>query len=141
MFNLYAIIIALFTVSGLAVAIWSGIKITQSRKTTQWPQTEGVIDKSSLDANGIPDIVFSYQLNGKTYHGRVDTPGASDVTPEISKRFLDQYSAEDNVLVFYDPDKVEHAILNPGPRSDDWFIFVAGLGAMLLGGGFLLTGI
>jgi len=139
LFNFYGIIIGLFTVAGLGVAVWSWVKIIQGRKTTQWPQAEGVIIKSSLDANGIPDIVFSYQVNDKIYQGRVDTPGAVDVTPEISKRYLSQYSVAHNVLVFYDPANVEHAILNPGPRHDDWLVFVAGLGAMLLGGFFLLT--
>jgi len=121
-FNFYSIIIGLFAVGGLGVALWSWMKIVQGRKTAQWPRVESIIVRSSLDASGIPNIECSYRVNDKTYHAPVETPGASDVTPEICKRYLDQYPAETKVLVFYDPDKVEHAILQPGPKHDDWLV-------------------
>jgi len=139
MFNYYAIIIALFTLNGFVVALWFGMKIIRARKTRQWPQAPGRIVKSVLDANGIPQIEFTYQVNDKTYNIALNTPGASDVTPEICQRYLDQYPIEANVQVFYHPDKLEHATLQPGPKRDDWLVFATGLGSALLGGSFLLT--
>ncbi len=138
MFNPYAIILGLFAIAGFAVALWAGIKILKGRKTLNWSKVEGVIDHAELSSDSNLHIEYSYTVASRTYRRPLETPGISDTTPELAKRYLERYPVNAKVEVFYNPEQIDQATLTPGPGHDDWLLFVAGMGAMVLGISFLI---
>jgi len=132
MFNPYVITLSLFVVAGLLVTIRSWLNITKARKRLKWPTVEGIIKESNRES-----IVFSYTVEEQTYTNTMDFQ--LELSPELKSNNTHQnkYPQGDKVTIFYEPGNPENGTIEPETGNDNWLIFLLGLGASLLGLGFL----
>lgn len=136
MFNAYAIIIGLFILGGLLTAAWGGVLIARARAMRRWPGVEGIIETAEparQDDDLLPHIVFSYRVDGKTYRRAVEFPAGTLPTPELGAAWLRKYTPDSRVTVYYDPQRPDSALLEPGRGAGDWLVFALGAGSVLLG--------
>lgn len=137
--NLYPIILALVTLGGIGISLWGWMILQKSRRTRQWPRTTGRIEVSnpSSAANDLlPEIVFSYRLDGKDYRRPFTFPEGTHPLPEFAKFYTEKYPVGATVDIYYQPDQPEIATLEPGAQGD-WMILAMGI-AMTLGGALSL---
>lgn len=133
--NLYSLILAAVTLGGVGISIWGWLILQKSRKVEQWPQVKGQIEASnptSKENDLLPEIIFSYQVNEKTYRRQFQFPEGTHPLPEFSKAYNEKYPAGKIVDVFYNPEKPEIATLEPSTQGD-WMILAMGV-AMTIGG-------
>ncbi len=133
--NLYSIILASVALGGIGISIWGWLILQKSRKIKQWPRIIGIIESSnptSAENDLLPEIVFSYQLDGKKYQKQFEFPDGTHPLPEFSKAYNEKYPVGKKVEVFYNPDQHEAATLEPGAQGD-WMILAMGI-AMHIGG-------
>jgi len=133
--NFYSIILASVALGGIGISIWGWLILQKSRKIEQWPRTPGTIETSNPTSavnDLLPEIVFSYQLDGKQYQKQFEFPEGTHPLPEFAKAYNDKYPVGKKVDIFYDPDQPETATLEPGAQGD-WMILAMGI-AMVIGG-------
>jgi hypothetical protein len=143
MFNVYTVILSLFTVTGLLTTIWGWVIIHKGRKALRWPRAEGVIEQSERTSPSddlLPHIQFSYTVAGKTYRKTLEFPKGITPTQEFSESYVKKFPAGSDVQVAYDPERPDHATLEPGPAGGDWLVFAFGLGMLIFGIVFLFFG-
>ncbi len=136
MFNTYAIIIALFIVSGLIATGWGWMLIARARRKMDWPAVTGrieVSEASSAEDDLLPHIEYSYSVAGVAYRRRLDFPGGTSPTPEFAASYVEKYPAGAEVQVYYDPRQPAHATLERGVQGGDWLVFVFGVATVLMG--------
>ena len=142
--NLYSVIIALFAVGGAVLAAWVGLAILRKRKTAEWPATQAKVvsgEKSSAENQGLPLVKFAYQVDDRTFDGIVDVPVGEATMPEFADKFLGKYPIGSELTVYYDPSDPAEYTLKPGVDKEDWVLFYLGIATLILGAGFLLTGL
>lgn len=141
------ILLGFFTLVVLMIGFATIVKLREVRAAAQWPKTSGRIVRSQpgfdlvqrhrddMPANErVADIVYEYQVNGTTYHGKRFTL-AEKVAPEEAAGILARFPEGKSVDVFYDPD-------NPANATIDRDMAGLGRGCLILfaiGAGFLLV--
>lgn len=139
--NPYILILAFFTLAGLAMAAWGWRNMMRARKLRHWSTTEGMIEASTpasaLD-DLLPHIEFSYEVAGRHYRRVLDFPSGLNPSQELARNYIERFPAGAEVSVYYDPAQPEQATLERKSGHDDWFIIAIGLGAALFGIGALL---
>ena len=137
--NLYPAILAFVTLSGIGISIWGWMILQKSRITRQWPRATGTIEsfKDSSAVNDLlPEIIFSYQVDGKPYRCHFEFPEGTHPLPEFVTFYRNKYPVGAEAEVFYNPEQPEIATLEPGAQGD-WMILAMGI-AMTLGGALSL---
>lgn len=137
--NLYPIILALVTIAGIGLSIWGWKILQKSRITQQWPRTTGKIDAfnpSSKENDLLPEIIFSYRVDGKTYRRQFEFPEGTHPLPEFVTFYKNKYPVGAEVQIFYNPEQPDIATLEPGAQGD-WMILAMGI-AMTIGGALSL---
>ena len=133
--NLYSLILAAVTLGGIGISIWGWLILQKSRRREQWPQVAGKIEASNTTSqlnDLLPEIIFSYQVNGKDYHKQFEFPEGTHPLPEFTKAYNEKYPVGKTVDVFYNPENPESATLEPNTQGD-WMILAMGV-AMTVGG-------
>ena len=144
MFNPYIIILALFTLGGIAMAAWGWRVLQQSKKVKTWPKTRAKITCSELPGSQFeafsPKIEFCYHIDNQEYQQQQDFQGAS-LSREFCQQYVTKYPVGKEVEVFYNPAKPTQASLEPGVEKGDWMIFACGILAALLGLAMMVFGV
>lgn len=138
----YGIIVALFTLGGLAMAGWGWRMIARGRRTLAWPSVEGIIEEprgAAADDVTLRRIVFSYTVEGRLYRCDIPPPDDTALSPDLAHREVNKYPVGSRVRVHYNPREPAQAILEPGPARDGWLIFSLGLVALAVGAAFLIS--
>lgn len=133
--NLYSVILSLATLGGIGITIWGWLILARSRKTKQWPTTEGRIEVSETSSTVndlLPHIVFSYRVNGKQYRCNFKFPEGTHPLPEFNQTYLKKYPVGNNIPVFFNPEQPDIATLEPETQGD-WMILTLGI-MMTVGG-------
>lgn len=133
--NLYPIILGTVLLGGIIISIWGWRVLAKSRKIKSWPVTKGTIDESdpTSETNDLlPHIVFSYQVEGKTYQRAFQFPDGTHPLPEFNQTYLNKYPVGKEVDVYYDPAQPETATLEAESQGD-WMILALGI-MMTIGG-------
>ena len=141
--NPYTIILSLFVVGSLFATVWGWIVITKGRKTLTWPHVTGKIEESTPTSKVddlLPHILFSYTVSGQHYRQTIDFPRGMTPTPEFTANYMERFPVGVSVEIYYDPQQINNATLEPGPVKGDWLVFVLGLCSALLGIVFLFLG-
>jgi len=134
--NPYTIILSLFVVASLFATIWGWVIISKGRKTLVWPNVTGVVEESTPTSEAddlLPHILFSYIVSGQTYRHTLNFPRGMTPTPEFTASYMARFPVGVSVQVYYDPENIHHATLEPGPVKGDWLVFAIGFCSTLLG--------
>lgn len=139
MFSPYVIIIALFTLTGLASALWALVRIRKSLPSRNWLAVEARVIESHLRSkhDPTPAITVSYTVNDQAFRHTLDTPPVSDTTPEVGQRLVDEHPVDSNLVLFYNPAQPAEVSRKAGVKGEDWFTLAAGIGSMLFGLGLI----
>ncbi|MCK5519763.1 MAG: DUF3592 domain-containing protein [Candidatus Marinimicrobia bacterium] len=118
------IAILFFTFPGIFLLINGTKPILEARQSITWPTTEGKVFKSELvthssggDENGETDtwekaeISYQYQINGKQYSGEKISHFK---TLYSNVETLEKFPVEKKILLHYNPEKPEIAVVVPG---------------------------
>jgi hypothetical protein len=134
--NLYALILAVATLGGIGLTIWGWKTLQKSRKIQLWPQTNGKIESfndTSEQNDLLPEIIFSYEVEGESYRRQFEFPEGTHPLPEFVKFYHGKYPEGSTVTVFYSPEQHEIATLEPSAQGD-WMILVMGVALAIAGG-------
>ena len=96
---------------------------------------ESFKDRSAVN-DLLPEIIFSYQVDGKPYRCHFEFPEGTHPLPEFVTFYRNKYPVGAEAEVFYNPEQPEIATLEPGAQGD-WMILAMGI-AMALGGALSL---
>ncbi len=133
--NLYSLILIIIILGGIGLSIWGWSILKKSRRMEQWPRTRGkieVFNDSSKENDLLPEIIFSYRVDGKTYRRQFEFPEGTHPLPEFVTFYKNKYPVGIEVDVYYDPQHPETATLEPSTQGD-WMILAMGI-AFVIGG-------
>ncbi|MBI2499233.1 DUF3592 domain-containing protein [Candidatus Woesearchaeota archaeon] len=112
----------IFIIIGLIFFISAIINILRGYSSKNWPSVQGKIIHSDIQIqrdirhgpNYSPTILFEYFINGtKYFSNRISFGGTSTGLIGI-QRILIKYPVGSDVLVYYNPQKPQISILEPG---------------------------
>ncbi len=133
----YAIIIGAFIFVGLAVTAYGWRVFRRGRAIRQWPSVTGRITKAELASEEndlLPDIRFTYTVDGREFEGRLEFPPGTAPMPGFAQHQVETYPVGREVSVYYNPENPSQARLEAGSH-DDWMVLATGLGITALGVG------
>ena len=133
--NLYSVILAVVTLGGIGLSIWGWLILQRSRTMENWPRVTGKIEEfndRSKDNDLLPEIIFSYQVNGEDYRRAFEFPKGTHPLPEFVTFYKNKYPVGAAVEIFYDPLQPATATLEPSTQGD-WMILAMGV-ALVIGG-------
>ncbi len=135
-----------FLAAGLGISVFGWIVLQNARVSAGWPTVQGQIVEStvreSTDEDGtsyFADVRFRYVVDDQPY--TADTVnfgqyGSSD--PNHAQEIVSKYEYGGSVLVYYDPEKPQTAVLQPGTTWSSFFILGFGSIFALIGLGMFL---
>jgi hypothetical protein len=116
-------------------------KRIMTKRAKDWPSAPGRVKSSRISyesstekTNGMPYVVYVYEVNGRKYEGSVIVPGDLTIAGnDYAAKIVARYPAGTNVSVYYNPSNPEDAFLERYSSSDagDW--------PLLIGGNVLIT--
>jgi hypothetical protein len=140
--NLYSVILLGFCLMGVGIMVWGWKVIAKGKVKKAWPTVEGCISQSNK-VGGVgdlfPNIVYRYDVDGQSIEKELDYPGGTEPTPEFVNSYLKKYPVGTPVLVYYNPQQVQDATLEP-TQGSDWIIFTLGALMAVFGLIFFLSG-
>lgn len=111
--------------------------------STSWPTTDGRIQTSrvetSRDNKGktryTSAVQFAYEVQGQNYESAYVWPsgGYSSSSESEHRKVVERYTPGKQVKVFYDPQKPEFGILEPGVTSTNYIVLIVGVMFFLAG--------
>lgn len=125
------LIIILASLAGLALTYFATNNAIDAHSTKSWPTTEGTIITSEVTRSSryVPHIVYAYTLDTVEYiSDKVGLTNYAQYKIESDAKVeADKYPVNTKVTVYYNPNKVDEAILKPGIRGEHIFMFLLGL--------------
>jgi hypothetical protein len=111
----------------------------RARASNHWPFTTGIIlssevsqEKKALDDYQTvdtykPEVCYAYQIGGEKYTSkRIRILPSFKTSSALALRLAFKYHKDSQVSVFYNPDKPDHAVLEPGVTADIVILMVIG---------------
>ena len=128
---------------GLLMLAQISIDALRSDASAEWPTTFGTVVSVQVDElehggdiHWFPRVAYQYQVHGHTMFDTQLTPGQQPHWRDRAEavRFLERYVTRSRVVVYYNPDNVTEAVLEPrhGGRTQP----MLGLGLVLIALGF-----
>ncbi len=129
--------------AGAAWTHWLSVPVYRKAQASgDWPTAPGVIESSEVedefDSNEVryaASVEFSYELDGVRHVSKHITPSgvSSSKSRHPAQETVDRYPEGKAVTVYYDPQKPEFGVLEPGVNAANYALLVAG-GAIFAGG-------
>lgn len=132
----YTITLGLFAVAGLALAIWSGLKISRTLESKEWVKVDATVKHEAPEKKtefNLPQITYHYSVDGKDYQQIIDSNIEESPMPGQTHPVLNKYPADSTLHVYYDPEHPANSTLRNGAQPEDWVLFWIGISTMLLG--------
>ncbi len=124
--------------------------IRKARASAGWPAAQGKIESSTVDVEKererdsdgdihyktkyIPNIVYQYQVDGMDFMGdQISFGSTSSSSPGWAYKMRDQYPEGSEVAVYYDPEKPQEAVLQPGAKGTTYIVLVIGVAFAITG--------
>ena len=127
--NLLLIIIA--CLAGLFLMYLAVINSMTALETKKWPTTTGIITVSEITgiSKYTPRISYTYTIDSTVYSS--DKIRLTSYTTQGKKQWAtkvtDKYPLNSKVTVYYNPNKVEESLLEPGIKIESVLMFLIGL--------------
>ncbi|MCD4779321.1 MAG: DUF3592 domain-containing protein [Candidatus Omnitrophica bacterium] len=123
---------------GIVTKIGFGI-YQNAKKSMEWPTVNGAVTSSEIERNHSSgsgsssttygaDIAYDYQIKGETYSANKVSFGeysSSDIGH--ARKIVNKYPVGKVVNVYYNPDDLYIAVLEPGIFWSSYIVFVLGL--------------
>ncbi|HOY09751.1 MAG TPA: DUF3592 domain-containing protein [Candidatus Omnitrophota bacterium] len=133
------LIFSLFAAIGGGIVYLGYLSYVKSRASQSWPAAQGAVVSSEVTAHRSrsrkghhrtsygADVRYEYSVNGVQYSSnkisfgeyRTHNRGPAQAT-------VDRYPPQAEVVVYYNPDKPEEAVLEPGKTGGIVILFIVG---------------
>lgn len=131
----------IFILIGLIFFITGIINIIRGFSSKNWPSVQGKVVSSDIQIqrntsrgpNYTPAILFEYFINGTRYFSnKISFGGTSSRLISIQKTLI-KYPTGSNVLVYYNPQKPQIAVLEPGITFSTIIFLLVGIILTIVG--------
>jgi tetratricopeptide (TPR) repeat protein len=134
----------LFMLPGIAVVFYGIKELKKAMASKNWSTTVGKVISSEVirDTSGkrpiyIPKVFYEYSVTGNKYSSNEVSIGHWDSSsPKGAQKIVNRYPTGKDVIVYYDPDNPEDAVLEPGTSIGDYTLIL--FGAIFIGAGLLI---
>ena len=129
----------IFLLVGVGLSIWGWNILQNARASASWPTADGIVTRSevtfSTDAEGgdsyQPKVTYKYEANNLSYENDTikfgeNSYGSNRKADEIAGN----YPVGKNVTVYYDPERPERSVLEPGVTGGSYLVL--GIGAFFI---------
>lgn len=140
----------LFILTGVSITLFGVRGLLRAQASMDWPSTQGSIVESSVErerssgtgnSGGISyhaRIFYEYRVEGTTFNGdRVSYGDSGSSDPSPARRIVNRYPKGKDVTVYYMPEDPEVCVLEPGVKTQAYF--VPGFGLIFLVAGILMA--
>ncbi|HNY25832.1 MAG TPA: DUF3592 domain-containing protein [Candidatus Sumerlaeota bacterium] len=122
---------------------------TRARASAQWPTAQGTITESSLERRSsgsgnrrstsfYANVRYAFSVDGQTFTGnRVAYGDYGSSFSSHAQGLVDRYPKGRNVTVSYMPGNPTESLLEPGAKTQVWFL--PGMGALFFMAGCLVA--
>lgn len=131
----------IFLLIGLGLTYWGWTILQNARASASWPTADGNITSSevtrSTDAEGgdsySPEVTYAYNVNDTNITNNTIKFGENSYS---SRRKADEitanYPAGKIVTVYYDPEKHDRSVLEPGVSAGSYIVLGIGIFFILI---------
>jgi len=120
-------------IGGFVFFMWGLPPMKYAASSKEWPTVQGKIIRSEVDTyrkdgktQYLPDIAYTYIVEGRSYTSSKvtvgDPPSTSNISP--AKRLQNEYPLGKEVKVYYDPDVHSSSTLKQGIQRNDIMLAV-----------------
>lgn len=131
-----------FLLIGAVTCYFGWQNLERAKQSSNWPTAAGIIQHSSVEYHRSDDgggtyhaeLYYDFDVQGTTYSGdRVafGDYGSSDASH--ARRIVNKYPKGKEVTVYYLPKNPEVTVLEPGQKTQVWFLPAIGLVFFLVG--------
>jgi hypothetical protein len=132
-------IMGIFLVVGAGLAYWGWNILQNARASASWPTANGVITRSvvthSTDSDGgdsySPEVTFTYTVNDTGYANDTIKFGENSYSSRRkAEGIAGNYPVGKNVIVYYNPEKPNQSVLEPGVSAGSYIVL--GIGVLFI---------
>jgi len=131
----------LVLLAGIGLTVWGWNTLQNARASTAWPTTEGVVISSevtqSTDDEGsesyYPTVSYTYTINEIVHiNNTIKFSDTSYNDLRKAQAVTGNYSVGKNIVVYYDPENPENAVLEPGASGGSYIVLTFGVLLILI---------
>jgi hypothetical protein len=131
----------LFLLIGLGLSFWGWTILQNARASASWPIAEGRVTNSEVnhttDAEGgdsySPEITYTYAVNDTNLNNSTIKFGENSYSSrKKAEEILSNYPVGKNVTVYYDPEKPDRSVLEPGVSAGSFIVLGIGVFFILI---------
>jgi hypothetical protein len=131
----------IFLLVGVGLSFWGWTILQNARASAAWPTAEGTITSSevtrSTDAEGAdsysPEVTYTYSVNNAGYSNDTIKFGENSYSSRRkAQEIVDNYPAGKNVTVYYDPERPDRSVLEPGVSAGSYIVLGIGVFFILI---------
>ena len=127
-------VFAIFLLMLLAWFTYSLMGFTRALQTKSWPTTTGIVNSAEVkkvaskgSSQYAPIIAYSFQIDNEEYTSEKYSSTTARGASQWAKDIVDQYPANSEVNVFYNPENPKQSVLVPGLQSDNYWMTILSL--------------
>ena len=142
------ILMLVFGVTGIVLLLYAYAVLEEDKEISAWPSVSGVIVSAHVQkvndtrrsghhlvdvVRYAPKIKYAYTVDGVAYEGHfIGNGNYESRDPDSAKKLAGKYPAHTEVLVHYDPQKPEKAVLENDKKKEiplfmaAWFLTLLG---------------
>jgi len=126
----------IFLVIGAGLTYWGWTILQNARASASWPTADGVITRSgvshSTDSDGgdsyNPEVTYTYTVNNTGYDNNTIKFGENSYSSsKKADGIAGNYPVGKNVTVYYDPEKPDRSVLEPGVSAGSYIVIGIGV--------------
>lgn len=131
----------IFLLIGIGLTFWGWNILQNARASAEWPTADGKVTKSevsySTDADGgdsySPEVTYTYTVNNTSYSNNTIKFGENAYSSRNkAEGIASSYPVGKNVTVYYDPEKPERSVLEPGVSAGSYIVIGIGVFFILI---------
>lgn len=131
----------IFLLIGVGLTFWGWTILQNARASASWPTADGKVTKSevtrSTDAEGSdsysPEVTYTYSVNNTGFSNDTIKFGENSYgSRNKANGIAAGYPIGKSVTVYYDPEKPERSVLEPGVSAGSYIVIGIGVFFILL---------
>jgi hypothetical protein len=131
-------VFAFFILLLLAWLVVGAIGFYRAVVSYNWPVTQGtvvsaeVVRPAGKSTKYVAEIGYTYQVGGKEFFSKSFKATSARGTSSWARQLVGGYPAGTRVAVHYNPEKPGDSVVEPGLQSDNYWMTLAPLAAIVL---------
>lgn len=125
------LLIILASLAGLFLSIYATNSAVNAYKSKSWPTAEGTIITSEVVRHSKyePRVIYTYSVDTLDFSSEKIslTPTAQYKYKDGAAKVTNKYPVNTKVKVYYDPNRFDFALLEPGIKGVHFFMFLLGV--------------